>query len=47
MLTNETFTRGLQPFLHVSHENARAKSLYLQMGYRIRRDIPFWSLRRG
>ena len=46
MLTNDTFARGRQPYLHVSHENARAKALYERMGYRLRRDIPFWSLTR-
>lgn len=45
-LTNETLARGVQPFLHVSHENPRAKQLYEQLGYRVRRDIGFWSLRR-
>lgn len=45
-LTNATLTRGVQPFLHVSHENARAKALYEQLGYRVRRDIEFWSLTR-
>jgi ribosomal protein S18 acetylase RimI-like enzyme len=47
MLTNDTLARGRTPFLHVSHENARAKRLYAQMGYRHRRDIGFWSLRRA
>lgn len=46
MLTSDTFARGRQPYLHVSHENTRAKALYERMGYRLRRDIPFWSLRR-
>ena len=45
-LTNATLARGVQPFLHVSHENARAKALYEQLGYRVRRDIEFWSLTR-
>lgn len=45
-LTNATLARGVQPFLHVSHENARAKALYEQLGYRLRRDIEFWSLTR-
>lgn len=45
-LGNDVLARGGVPFLHVSHENIRAKSLYLRMGYRVRRDIPFWSLRR-
>lgn len=47
MLTNDTFARGRIPYLHVSHENLRAKQLYGQIGYRHRRDIGFWSLRRG
>lgn len=46
-LTNDTLAHGVQPFLHVSHENARAMQLYEQMGYRVRRDIGFWSLRRA
>ena len=46
-LTNDTLARGMQPFLHVSHENPRAKQLYEQLGYRVRRDIGFWSLRRA
>jgi ribosomal protein S18 acetylase RimI-like enzyme len=46
-LTNDTLARGMQPFLHVSHENPRAKILYEQMGYRVRRDIGFWSLQRA
>lgn len=47
MLGNDVLERGLQPFLHVSHENLRAKQLYEQAGYRLRRDIGFWSLRRA
>ncbi len=42
-----TLARGVQPFLHVSHENPRAKGLYEQLGYRVRRDIGFWSLKRA
>ena len=45
-LTNDTLSRGRQPFLHVSHENPRALGLYERLGYRVRRDIGFWSLRR-
>ena len=45
-LTNDTLARGCTPFLHVSYGNARAKALYERLGYRLRRDIPFWSLRR-
>jgi len=47
MLTNATLERGRLPFLHVSHENVRAKGLYEQIGYRHRGDIGFWSLRRA
>jgi ribosomal protein S18 acetylase RimI-like enzyme len=46
MLTNRTLTAGRLPFLHVSYENPRAKTLYERMGYRLRTDIDFWSLRR-
>lgn len=46
MLTNDTLDQGRIPFLHVSHENLRAKRMYARMGYRLRRDIGFWSLRR-
>jgi ribosomal protein S18 acetylase RimI-like enzyme len=46
-LSNDVLRRGLTPFLHVSHDNRRAKELYAQNGYLLRRDIPFWSLRRG
>ncbi|HJU09172.1 MAG TPA: GNAT family N-acetyltransferase, partial [Rhodanobacteraceae bacterium] len=46
-LTNDTLARGRTPFLHVSYENPHAKSLYERMGYRLRRDIPFWALRRA
>lgn len=47
MLTNDTLARGALPFLHVSHENPRALGLYKRLGFRHRRDIGFWSLRRG
>ncbi|MET0808865.1 MAG: GNAT family N-acetyltransferase, partial [Pseudoxanthomonas sp.] len=45
-LGNDCLASGVQPFLHVSHENLRAKALYQQMGYRLRRDIGFWALQR-
>jgi ribosomal protein S18 acetylase RimI-like enzyme len=44
-LTNDTLASGRGPFLHVSQRNVRAKALYEQLGYRLRRTIPFWSLR--
>lgn len=46
MLANRTLADGRLPFLHVSYENARAKSLYERMGFRLRADLGFWSLRR-
>ena len=45
-LGNDCLARGLQPFLHVSHANLRAMTLYQKMGYRLRRDIGFWALQR-
>lgn len=46
-LSNDNHAAGRIPFLHVSHENPRAVQLYERNGYRLRRDIPFWSLRRA
>lgn len=46
-LTNMTLQEGRRPFLHVAYANDRAHALYVQMGYRLRRDIPFFALRRG
>ncbi len=45
-LGNDALAHGLLPFLHVSYENPRARALYHQLGYRVRVDIPFWSLTR-
>lgn len=47
MLANDVLASGRLPFLHVSHENPRAFELYRRLGFRHRRDIPFWSLRRA
>ncbi|GAA0888980.1 GNAT family N-acetyltransferase [Rhodanobacter soli] len=47
LLSNDNLERGRLPFLHVSHQNHRAKQLYEQLGYRHRRDIGFWSLCRA
>jgi len=46
MLSNDILQQGRLPFLHVSYENVRAKSMYEQLGYRVRVDIQFWSLKR-
>lgn len=45
-LSNDNIERGRTPFLHVSQQNQRAIQLYERNGYRIRREIGFWSLRR-
>ena len=47
MLANDMLARGLTPFLHVSHENVRAKQLYERIGFHHRCDIGFWALRRS
>jgi ribosomal protein S18 acetylase RimI-like enzyme len=46
LLTNDLLAQGRFPFLHVSHENARAKTMYERVGFRTAPDIGFWSLRR-
>jgi len=45
-LSNDILSRGLKPFLHVSPQNTRAKALYDRNGYKLRREVPFWSLKR-
>ena len=45
-IANDVLAAGRVPFLHVSHENARAKSLYERLGFRLRRDNPIHALRR-
>lgn len=46
-LANDTLARGALPFLHVSHANARAKTLYERLGFRLRADVPFAALHRA
>jgi GNAT superfamily N-acetyltransferase len=46
-LSNDVLARGRVPFLHVSQDNTRALDLYARNGYRLRRTIGFWSLRRA
>ncbi|MBU6199056.1 MAG: GNAT family N-acetyltransferase [Xanthomonadaceae bacterium] len=46
LLTNDLLERGVRPFLHVSHANTRAKTLYERMGYRFRADVPLLAVRR-
>jgi len=45
-LNNAALDQGRLPFLHVSHENGRAKSLYERLGYRHRMDISLLSVQR-
>ncbi|MFA6986515.1 MAG: GNAT family N-acetyltransferase [Arenimonas sp.] len=45
-LSNASLASGRLPFLHVSHENLRAKSLYERLGYVDRADILLWSVQR-
>ena len=45
-LSNASFDAGRIAFLHVSHENTRAKALYERLGYVHRTDVPLWSVRR-
>ena len=40
LLTNAILDRGEQPFLHFSHENTRAKALYVRLGFAFRADVP-------
>lgn len=46
MLTNDILDHGSVPFLHVSHQNGRAMSLYERIGYRFRADIPLLAVQR-
>ncbi|MEP7042159.1 MAG: GNAT family N-acetyltransferase [Dokdonella sp.] len=46
LLTNDILASGRVPFLHVSHENTRAKALYERLGYRFRADIPLLAAKR-
>lgn len=45
-LGNDILDRGELPFLHVSHGNLRAKSLYERMGYVFRADIALLEISR-
>jgi len=45
-LVNAILERNEIPFLHVSSDNARAKSLYESLGFTSRCSIPPWSVKR-
>jgi ribosomal protein S18 acetylase RimI-like enzyme len=46
-LANDLLGRGHLPFLHVAQHNTRAVALYERVGFRLRRTIPFFALRRA
>jgi ribosomal protein S18 acetylase RimI-like enzyme len=45
-VTNLIRGRGAVPFLHVSEANARARELYLRVGFAERALLPMWYVRR-
>jgi ribosomal protein S18 acetylase RimI-like enzyme len=45
-LTNACLERGVRPFLHVNHENARAIKVYERIGYQHRQSIALLHLTR-
>lgn len=46
-LGNDILARGRTPYLHVNAGNAHAIAVYASVGYRLRRRIPFWALRKA
>ena len=46
LLSNDIVDDGRLAFLHVSHENLRAKALYERMGYALRADIALLAVTR-
>lgn len=45
-LVNAILDRNEVPFLHVSRDNERAKSLYQYLGFTSRCELPLWSIKR-
>jgi ribosomal protein S18 acetylase RimI-like enzyme len=43
-LVNAILERNEVPFLHVSRNNERAKSLYERLGFIARRELPLWAM---
>jgi GNAT superfamily N-acetyltransferase len=46
LITNQVLERGVQPFLHVHRDNARALSLYEHVGFRQRTEVMLWHVTR-
>jgi ribosomal protein S18 acetylase RimI-like enzyme len=46
MICNQILERGVQPFLHVHRDNARALSLYEHVGFRQRSEVWLWHVTR-
>jgi len=46
ILTNDILASGRLAFLHVSHDNLRAKRLYERLGYAWRADVPLLAVTR-
>jgi predicted GNAT family acetyltransferase len=44
-VTNAILERNEVPFLHVSRDNLRAKSLYERLGFIARCELPLWAVR--
>jgi predicted GNAT family acetyltransferase len=45
-VSNAALRRGSIPFLHAGRQNARALALYERLGFRERRDVGLWSVKR-
>ena len=43
--TQQIFTEGKIPFLHVAASNIPAIRLYEKLGFHVRREISFWQLK--
>lgn len=47
LLCRRQMAAGITPFLHVAKANQRALRLYEHMGFRHRRDVSFWRVKKG
>ena len=46
-LVTKQLQRGITPFLHVNETNARARALYVRLGFEDRALLPLWLLKRA